>query len=524
MTAVIYARYSSDNQREESIEGQIRECTEFAQRKEYTVIAHYIDRALSARTADRPGFQRMIKDSEKGIFDTVLVWKLDRFSRDRYDSAYYKHILKKNGVKVVSATESISEGPEGVILESMLEGMAEYYSLELKKKVERGHKENALKCKHNGGTTPYGYYIDYKDHVLAVDPNTSPIVQEIFTSFDNGKRIVDIARDLNDRGILCSYGKPFTKGRINAILQSRRYLGEYKYGDIVVPGGIPAIIDQELFDRVNRKLSYRKSTNASGRVDYMYYLSSKLFCGECGWRYIGETGTSHAHGPVYHYYKCGKAKLGKCAFTKGIPKEFIEKAILLVTMDVVLNDEVIDRIAEVILKNQNAEDPLLPVLRQQLTDCERKISNMSKAIEEGIITPTTRSRLEELESERDRVSIAISKLELQRPCFTKYEIVSWINKFRYNHIDDPEFQKCVIDSFLNSVFVFKDRFVFVYNYHSRTRTLKLSEVKEAFGKYINSINLSGLQSGFVFVKNAFGFVISRKRITSLLLEDYPPKQ
>ena len=131
MKAVIYARYSSDNQREESIEGQIRECTEYAVRNDITILSSYVDRALSARTADRPEFQRMIADSEKRLFDVVLVWKLDRFSRDRYDSAHYKHILKKNGVRVISARENISEGPEGIILESMLEGYAEYYSAEL---------------------------------------------------------------------------------------------------------------------------------------------------------------------------------------------------------------------------------------------------------------------------------------------------------------------------------------------------------------------------------------------------------
>ena len=138
MKAVIYARYSSDSQREESIEGQIRECTEYAQHNGITVLAHYIDRALSARTADRPEFQRMIADSETQIFDLVLVWKLDRFSRDRYDSAHYKRILKKNGVRVISVKENISDGPEGIILESMLEGYAEYYSAELSQKIQRG--------------------------------------------------------------------------------------------------------------------------------------------------------------------------------------------------------------------------------------------------------------------------------------------------------------------------------------------------------------------------------------------------
>ena len=138
MTAVIYARYSSDNQREESIEGQIRECTAYAEKNGITIVKHYIDRALSAKTDNRPEFQQMIKDSEKRLFDIVLVWKLDRFARNRYDSARYKTQLKRNGVKLVSATEVISAGPEGIILESVLEGYAEYYSADLSEKVVRG--------------------------------------------------------------------------------------------------------------------------------------------------------------------------------------------------------------------------------------------------------------------------------------------------------------------------------------------------------------------------------------------------
>lgn len=110
MTAVIYARYSSDNQREESIEGQIRECTAYAEKNGITIVKHYIDRAISAKTDNRPEFQQMIKDSDKKLFDIVLVWKLDRFARNRYDSARYKTQLKKNGVKLMSATEIISEG------------------------------------------------------------------------------------------------------------------------------------------------------------------------------------------------------------------------------------------------------------------------------------------------------------------------------------------------------------------------------------------------------------------------------
>ena len=160
MKGIIYARYSSDNQREESIDGQIRECRAYADRQGIQIIDTYIDRAMTAKTDNRPDFQRMIKDSAKKEFEVIIVWKLDRFARNRFDSAKYKMILKQNGVRVISATEAISENPEGILLEAMLEGMAEYYSAELAEKVIRGQTENAYNCKFNGGTIPFGFTID----------------------------------------------------------------------------------------------------------------------------------------------------------------------------------------------------------------------------------------------------------------------------------------------------------------------------------------------------------------------------
>ncbi len=196
MKGVIYARYSSDNQREESIEGQIRECMEFATHNDITIINTYIDRALTAKTDNRPSFQNMIKDSYKGVFDVIIVWKLDRFARNRYDSAHYKNLLKKNGVKVVSAKEVIAEGSEGILLESMLEGMAEYYSAELSEKVIRGLTENALKGKINGGNIPFGYYVN-ENRKLSVDENLAPLVKEVFTMYASGKLIKEIVAHLN---------------------------------------------------------------------------------------------------------------------------------------------------------------------------------------------------------------------------------------------------------------------------------------------------------------------------------------
>ena len=194
MKAVIYARYSSDNQREESIEGQLRECMQYAEYNDISVIDTYIDRALTAKTDNRPNFQKMIKDSYKGAFDMILVWKLDRFSRNRYDSAHYKHLLKKNGVRVVSATETISSGSEGILLESVLEGMAEYYSAELSEKVKRGLTENALKGLWIVENIPFGYVIN-KERKLEIDPVSAPIVKEIFQMAYDGKTVKDIQRN-----------------------------------------------------------------------------------------------------------------------------------------------------------------------------------------------------------------------------------------------------------------------------------------------------------------------------------------
>ena len=232
---------SSDNQREESIEGQLRECTAYCKKNDITILRTYIDRAMSAKTDHRPDFQRMIKDSAKGLFDVIIVWKLDRFARNRYDSAHYKAQLRKYGVKVLSATENISDGPEGIILESMLEGMAEYYSAELSEKVIRGHTENALKCKYNGGTPTFGYIID-KDMQYQIDPCTAPAVLEMFTMYDKGATMKEIVAYMSERGITTVRGKKIDLNFMARLLKNRKYIGEYSYRHIVTPNGIPAAV------------------------------------------------------------------------------------------------------------------------------------------------------------------------------------------------------------------------------------------------------------------------------------------
>ena len=486
MKAVIYARYSSDSQREESIEGQLRECTEYAERNGITVLRSYIDRALSARTADRPEFQNMIKDSEQKLFDVVLIWKLDRFSRDRYDSARYKATLKKNGVKVVSATEIISEGAEGIILESVLEGYAEYYSADLSEKVIRGMTDNALKCKFNGGMMPIGYVIDAEQH-FQIDPLTAPFVLEAFKRYDGGESISEITASLNGRGLKTKKGKAFKIGGVSLILKNRKYIGAYQYGSVIIPKGIPAIIDDDLFDRVQRRMAFNKKAPAKAKATEEYLLTTKLFCGTCERLMAGESGTSSTKGVKHYYYKCGGAKRKLGCKKKSVKKDFIERAAVILTVNRVLRDEEISRIAEAIVALQEKEDTSLPAMRQQLTECEKAIDNMLNAIQQGIITASTKERLEQLETQRQELKLSILQVQMTKPRYTKEQVVSWISRFKYGNVDDPQYQKQIIDTFINSIYVFDDKLVFTYNFKDGTETITLAEIQAAFGSDLTQV-------------------------------------
>lgn len=324
MKAVIYARFSSEKQNEASIEGQLRKCMEYAEYNNIQVVGNYIDRAFSAKTDNRPDFQRMIKDSYKNLFDTVIVWKLDRFARNRYDSAYYKNILKKNGVRVISAKEVISQGAEGILLESLLEGYAEYYSAELSEKVKRGMTENALKAKANGVRPPFSYYVDENDR-YQIDKTLEPTVKEIYTLYLGGTRVNDIAKLLNSRGVK-QRGYAMNYNSVFRILTNRKYIGEYKFGDIVLPDAIPAIISKKDFDAVQHKMKVNKKAPAMHRIVDDYPLTTKLFCGKCGAMMTGVIGTSKTSAQ-YRYYKCNQAKQHKCD-KKTAKKEWIEDLVI----------------------------------------------------------------------------------------------------------------------------------------------------------------------------------------------------
>jgi site-specific DNA recombinase len=513
MTAVIYARYSSDSQREESIEGQLRECTAYAEKNSITVLRHYIDRAFSAKTDNRPEFQDMIKDSGKKLFDMIIVWKLDRFARNRYDSARYKSLLKKNGVKVVSATEVISDGAEGIILESVLEGYAEYYSADLSEKVIRGMTDNALKCKYNGGTRPIGYMIDSDQH-FQPDPLTAPFVLDIFKRYDEGATMTEIRDWLNEHELKNTRGQKMTFNSVQHILSNRRYIGEFQFRDVVVPDGIPAIVPQDLFDRVQDKLAKNKKAPARHKAEDDYLLTTKLFCGYCGAYLCGESGTSHTN-KVHRYYKCVSVKKRRSeCHKKPVKKEWIEDLVVTETMKMVMDDKTIDAIVSMLMDLQDSENVNLPLYEQQLSETNMAIQNMLNAIQQGILTKSTKARLDELEAAKEELEVKISCEKLAKPKISADFMRFWLERFRKLDVRQQSHRKMLIDAFVNAIYLYDDKMLITFNYKDGTKTISFDDVKDAIknGNMGSNMDCSGAPKN-----KALAFGLTRPFVSALLL-------
>ena len=516
MKAVIYARYSSDNQREESIDGQLRECMEYATYNEMQVVDNYIDRALTAKTDNRPNFQRMIKDSAKGIFDVIIVWKLDRFARNRYDSAHYKNILKKNGVKVVSATESISQDASGILLESMLEGYAEYYSAELAEKVKRGMTENALKGLWNGGQVPFGYVIN-KERKLDIDEVNAPIIKEIFNMCNDGMTIKAIYNNLKERNITRPNGKPLRYNAVRYILTNRTYIGEYNHSGIKIENSVPQLVSEELFNAVQLEIAKNSHAPARHTAKDDYLLTTKLFCGKCGAMMVSQAGTSHTN-KVHRYYACVRQKKHKCD-KKMIHKEKIENYVVYKTMQILQNDEYIDYLAELLYNLQYTESTMLPKLEEELKSKQKEIDNILAAVKKGLAQDTLLQELAELEKEKEEISISIAKENIKSPILTKDQYKLALSNYRKVDITKLNGKRKLIDTFINSIFVYDDNIKIVYNGYNKEEIISLDEIESSNlissgAPNKNKTNLEAERfshSKFVLFFNNYWFVVLLKQ-------------
>ena len=455
-TAVIYARYSCDKQTEQSIEGQLRVCQEYAQRNDILILHTYIDQAMSGTNDNRPDFQKMIKDSAKRQFEIVLVYKLDRFSRNKFEATIHKKTLKDNGVRVVSAMENIPDTPEGIILESLLEGMNQYYSAELSQKVKRGMRETRLKGYFQGGNVLYGYRVE--DRKLVKDEIHSEVVKRIFEEFSKGICVREIIERLTAQGIYKN-GKKFPMNTVYNILRCERYTGIYRKDEEVVDNMYPAIITQELFDKVQAILqTYQHGKNS---IEVTYLLRNKLKCGYCGQSLIGECGTTKK-GDRKYYYKCRgrKMKLNDC-HKSVISKEELESTILEAVISVINDPKTIDTVVKYLVELQNKlanENTLLNAYLKEQKDNEKAINNIVANMERGIVAKATSKRLNDLEERQEELERLILIEQSKQTVKVSEKVIREF--YEQALMLEPQM---IISYLVKEIIVFDDRIDIIYN-------------------------------------------------------------
>lgn len=525
--AVIYARYSSHNQTEQSIEGQLHDAYDFAKREGYNVIGEYIDRAQSGTKDTRRDFQRMIADAPKKQFSVIIVWKLDRFARNRYDSAIYKAKLKKFGVRVVSVMERIQDNPEGIILEGMLESMAEYYSANLAVNIRRGQRESIAKGRFCGGSVPYGYKA--VDGHLVEDERTAPIIREVFTRYAAGDPMKDIISDLKQRGITTSRGGELTHNTFSRALVNRTYIGEYEWKGQVVEGLAVPLIDADTFSEAQIKVAEHKHAPAAAKAKVEYLLQGKCFCGHCGGHMIGESGKGH-NGSFYSYYTCRNRKKFHTCKKKNEKKDFVEWYVVEQTVEYVLTPSRMDRIAAAVVKEYEKEFGSGPVKEKerQIRKIEKELDNLVDAVAEAPKAARARiyARMEELEADKADLEIDVAKLKIaQNIRFTESEVKAWMKQFCNGNPLDEEFRRRIIDVFINSVYLYDSRVIIFYNIHGG-KQVSYIDVEQATSSNTDTdeseaevsdfvanapLNATISEPRIIFVNGVFGIVCGRHK-------------
>ena len=521
MNAVIYARYSSHSQTEQSIEGQLRDCYDYARRYDINIVGEYVDRAISGMTDDRPDFQRMIADAPKKQFERVIVWKLDRFARNRYDSALYKHKLKQYGIRVISAMENVGEGDESILLEALLEASAEYYSLDLKKKIKRGQRETIAKGRFCGGPVPYGYKV--VDGKLVADEKTAPIIRFVFEQYASGVPMKEIIDELKKRGVRGSRGGELSYTTFSRALTNTVYIGKYMYNGEVVEGLAEALISEELFNKVQVRVKANAHAPAANKAKVEYLLQGKAYCGHCGSHMIGESG--RGRGGTYHYYTCAARKKKHSCAKKNEKKDFIEWYVVEQTLQYVLTPARMREIAKAVVAEYEKEfsgskvDEYDKAVRQ----CERELNKLVDALIEAPKVAHKRiyEKMESLETQKAALEAELTKLRIASEIrFTEAEVRAWLRRFCTGDLFDPEFRRNIIDTFINCIYLYDDRIIIFYNIKggkqvSYTDLVNSIESEPGGGSDLNAnappFNIKS-EPTYIFVNGVFGCIIPRNDV------------
>ncbi len=455
-TAVIYARYSSHNQRDVSIEQQVKQCQEFAQQNSFQIIEIYADRAISGKTDKRPNFQRMMRDAEKKKFKYVIAWKSNRMGRNMLQAMMNEAKLNDLGIRVLYAEEDFDDTAAGRFALRSMMNVNQFYSENMAEDIKRGLYDNAAKCKIANGGLPLGYKKG-DDLRYALDPPNDEIVREIFSRTACGDSFADIAADLNARGIKTSRGKTWGKNSFHALLTNERYTGVYIYGDIRIEGGVPQIVDKGLFFRVQEVLKTKKNPQGRHRINGDYLLTGKLFCGHCKSPMAGISGTGK-NGKLHHYYICQKRRMEKSCDKANIRRDKIEHEVAVAIRNYIMRDDVLEWIADsaMTFAKEYRNQTCIGSLETQLAENKQATKNLLTAIEHGIITSTTKDRLLELEREQ---AILVSRLDEEQASLLHYsrdDIISAMSLYKNGNIEDKAFQAKLFDTFLIAVYLYDD--------------------------------------------------------------------
>ena len=492
--AVVYARFSSDNQRDESIDAQLRAINEYADKNNIKIVNQFIDRAKSATSDKRPEFQNMIKFCEADTtgISMVIVHKLDRFSRDKYDSAMYKQKLKVKGIRVVSVVENLDNSPESVILESVIEGMAQYYSANLAREVAKGQRENGLRAMHNGGDAPLGYDVT-NDKRYAINKEEAQAVKIIFDMYVNGYSYSNIIDKLNDLGYKTKRGNKFGKNSLHGILSNEKYTGVYVFNKtqrkgingkrnghkqksedeiIKVEGGMPQIIGKDIFIQAQEMMQKRKKAPGSHKAITLYLLTGIIKCGECGHAMQGNK-RKDKYGNDYISYRCGCRKQKRDCKNKEIKREYLEEFVLTELEEHVLNDNAIPALSkelnERLKTKSNDNHEMLNNLRNKLDKVNKEIENILTAIMSGIMNSMLKDKLDELEQVKLNLDLKINELSIESNSvesvdITEDQIRNMFGRFKEFVLTRnlPECKKFISD-YVKEVVVYRDHVEVIFN-------------------------------------------------------------
>ena len=475
-TAVAYARYSSAGQRDVSIEQQLADIRAFAAREGYTIVHEYADHARSGfkNTAARTAFQSMIASASDGSYDTIIAWKVDRFGRNREDSAIYKGKLRRFGVRVLYAMEPIPEGSAGVLLEGMLEATAEWYSRQLSENVTRGMTDNAHRCLYNG-TRILGYRRG-SDGRYAIQPDEAAVVRNIFDLYASGWSSIRICNMLNSQGVTTVRGNRWKVMSLLRLISNERYTGVYIWGDIRVPGGMPAIIEKSVFEEAQRMKAKTGRHIEQNAVDYL--LTGKAFCGHCGAAMIGDSGTSK-NGARHYYYTCQAHKARKGCQKKSVRKDWLESFVVDFILDNVLSDEHIEQTADVILRLQEEELQHSPLsaMESEYNETQKKIRNINNAIAAGVWNASTSAMLKDLEDNAENLRVSIETLRFsQAQLMDKDRILFFLHQFTSGYRNNPDLRRHIIETFVNAVYLYDDHLKLVTNNTEGNQRVPLSDL------------------------------------------------